>query len=265
MHPFLIIILFLLTSCCGWHPSPEYCAMYAHLQEIESISVSDTDSDFFLIIYVDAPHLDYTNNTRLIQTIARHPNGSKNRDVGHAWIALHGTINGQIINIEGGHSGELGIAQARYFDGIMNYVDYGDANPTEEIKRHPRKREANPIKYLWTTQHDGYFEKGSGNHIPTFALKCDLTQEQFERIYAFIQPQNYNYCEYSLTDHQCCTFVAQVAALIGLSLDYEITIEIDPILRLGFKTIRLWEDPKYSTFTFGSPDILERSLIECTN
>jgi len=239
MQLFSVLIIILLSGC-GWKPCKEYrppvCA-----------------SDYYLILLVDAPHLDHTSNLGLIQSIARR----EKRDVGHAWIYLQGIIDGKPYSIEGGHSGELGICQAKYFDGIMNYIEYGEPFQTTHRSRYER----NPIKYLWITQNDGFFQNGSGGHTPTFSLKIDLTKEQFETILTFIQPENYNYREYSLTHHQCCTFVAQVAALAGIYLDYQITIPIDQHLKLGRTTYTLWQDRQYSTFTFGSVDILERSMM----
>lgn len=214
----------------------------------------------FLVLLVDAKHLDYSDNHLLLKSMVKHPDTlSKNNDVGHAWIYLRGTIDGQSVELEGGHSGELGQAQVKYFDGVMNYIEYGYANPTEEEKRCPRC-EPNPIKYLWTSLGDGFYQEGPGMHRPTFAAKVDITHEQFRKILEFIDPFNYHYPDYALTRNQCTTFVAQVAALIDLSLEYEVTIPIDQKLTLCGETYQLWTDPLYSQITFPSPDILECSL-----
>lgn len=178
--------------------------------------------------------------------------------MGHAWIYLQGIQNGQRVFIEGGHSGELGCRQAKYFDGIMNYIDYGYSSPTPSQMRHP-KHEPNPIKYLWEKQKDGFFQLGSGGHIPIFAAKIDLTPEQFEKILHFIQ--NYPYSEYCITDNQCSTFVVQAASLASFPIQSEVTICIDQTLTLGGETFKLWEDPRYSMLTFASPDAIEASLI----
>lgn len=229
------ILLFFITACCP------------RIEE-RPIPVS---SDYFLIVYVDAPHLDYRNNNALLQSIAR------NGVFGHAWIHLQGIVEGQRVFIEGGHSGELGRCQAKYFDGVMNYIEYGYANPTAQQKQRPRY-EPNPIKYLWETQRDGFFQVGSGGHKPTFSVKMDLTSEQFECILSFIR--NYDYAQYSLTDNQCSTFVAQIAALADFPLECDVTIPIRQMLTFRNETFCLWQDPRYSMLTFSSPDALESSL-----
>ena len=60
----------------------------------------------FIIFAVDARKLDYSDCSRLLKTMAKHPSdGSKNSDVGHAWIYLK---QGDSI-LQGGHSAERGI------------------------------------------------------------------------------------------------------------------------------------------------------------
>ena len=135
--------------------------------------------------------------------MAKHPKDwSKNGDVGHAWIYLRGNVNGKLMEIEGGHTGEFGDLQPKYFEGIMDGVE-------KNIK--------NPIQYLWTTQEDGIFEYGGGYHSPCCAVRVELTQEQFNRIARFIQ--TYCYKEYAITGNQCASFVAQIGALIDLDFD----------------------------------------------
>lgn len=219
----VLILLLLFTSCCH---SKKIC---------ERI-----DSDRFLVILVDAPHLDYSDCRRLLKSVVKHPrNGCKNGDVGHAWIYLHG----EGLCLEGGHSGELGVVQPKYFDGVMDRIDRGDPNPA---------------KYLWAIQRDGFFQHGTGGHRATYAVKVDITTEQCREILKFIE--SYPFPEYAIAGNQCSTFVAQVAALAGLELECEVTIPIDQQIRIGKCTYTLWTDPKYSSLTISSPDILEKSL-----
>lgn len=254
-----LILLMLLPSC--YRPwSPAYRHFYQHLSS--SIPRKEMhETPYFLIILVDARHLDYTDNQSFFNTVAKHPDGSKSRDIGHAWIYLRGVVEGKEVIIEGGHSGERGRIQARYFDGIMNYNDWGYANPTEEEMCHPRY-EPNPVKYLWTTQEDGFFQKGSGGHIPTFAAKIDLTEQQFQDIVKFIHPRHYAYHQYALTHHQCSSFVAQVASLADFYFDYEVSLSIQPSVFYRGYQIKLWEDPQYAVMIVASPDQIEKSLME---
>jgi hypothetical protein len=201
--------------------------------------------EYFVVFLVNARHLDYSDGSKLLKTVAKHPSDwSKNGDVGHAWIYLEGTDDKGLFVLEGGHSGELGILQPKYFEGVMNHIEKGD--------------EPNPVKYLWETQKDGFFQKGSSYHKPTFAAKVDLTKEQFYRIRRYIQ--FYDYSNYAITGNQCASFVAQIAEIAGLSLQSTVTIPIKPTVKFKGETYPLWSDPIYNEITISSPDILEISL-----
>ncbi len=177
----------------------------------------------------------------MLKTIARHPSdGSKNSDVGHAWIFLQG--NGRYI--EGGHTGEFGQAQPRYFEGVMDLAEHHDPNPA---------------RYLWAIQKDGTFQRGSGGFVPTFAAKVDLTKEQFEDVYAFVR--SYPFENYSLAGNQCTSFVVQIANRVELKLDSKVTVPIEQHLL----TFQLWSDSRYSKITLSSPDVLEKSLMEAVH
>lgn len=256
-----LVFFWLLSSCAYRVPSTQaYQSLYAHLENPPDYPPPTWTSDYFLIIYVDAPHLDYTDNYSFLHTVACHPrDGSTRRDFGHVWIYLQGVVDDNQLVFYGGHSGEKGIIQAKYFDGIMNYIDYGYANPTPEQMQSPRY-EPNPARYLWETQNDGFFEHGSGNHTASFAAKIDLSKKQFQRILDFIQ--HYDYTHYALTGNQCSTFAAQIASLAGLNLACEITIPLNRELFLKGERIRFWTDPCYSMLTIASPDMIERSLMQ---
>lgn len=258
---FLIFLNCLLLYSCSWHPNTiAYRTQYSYLNQNVSLYPTMKESDHFLVILVNARHLDYTDTAGLLQTIVKHPNdGSKNGDVGHAWIHMQGVVNGKVVSVEGGHSGELGRLQPKYFDGVMNYIDYGCANPQAAIR--VNCEEPNPIKYLWETLCDGFFQEGSGGHIPNFAAKIDITPAQFNDILAFIQ-HGYHYGKYSITKHQCASFVAEVAALADFPIEYKTTVLIDQIIKFRGRKLKLWEDPLYSKLCIGSPDIIEHSLVE---
>lgn len=259
----LILSLVFLSACSVVSRNNAYRQCYAYLNTDLTQAQKMCESPYYLVILVNARHLDYTNSRSLLRTIAKHPSdGSKNGDVGHAWIYLKGEVEGQPVILEGGHSGERGVIQAKYFEGVMNNIDYGCANPTAEQKFCYRF-EPNPIKYLWCSQADGFFQEGSGGHFPTFAAKVDITPEQFDDILEFIE--DYPYSKYVLTGNQCSTFVSQVAALADFSLEDQVTIQIAPWVCMRREWIRLWEDPRYEMLTFSSPDVLEKSLIEAVS
>jgi len=201
-------------------------------------------SPCFLVIHVDAPHLDYTSGQTLVHSLAK-----KGR-FGHAWIYLQGYLDGELVYIEGGHSGELGTKRPTYFHGVMDAFERG---------------ESNPIAYLWTSPQDGFFQIGPGKHKATFSLKIEITQSEFLAMYSYIRPSNYSYAEYSLTGKQCCSFVAEVASFAGLQLEHRVTVPVEPRMRFRGTCMRLWEDPAYSTIMFSSVDRLEQSLKQLSN
>lgn len=260
------ILLLALCSGCSYVPrTAEYQEQYLHLKNHKPSYSHCHCSKYFVLLLVNARHLDYSNGKCLLRTLVKHPSdGSKNTDVGHAWILLHGYIDGKPVVIEGGHSGELGLAQPRYFDGIMNYVDYGYSNPNQREVQEP-KYEPNPVKYLWETQKDGFFQKGAGGHFPTYAIKIDLTPNQFAAIMSYIDPSHYDYSNYAITGNQCSSFVANVAQIADLELCSVVSIPIPQKIRVGSGEFVLWEDYCYSQLTISSPDILEKSMMRAVD
>lgn len=241
MVRFGFFLLSLLTSC-AWHPcTTEYHVQYCHLNDPPPVELLDP-CPHYLVVLVCARHLDYTNGKQLLKTIARHPSdGSKNSDVGHAWVLLQGEKE----RLEGGHTGEFGVVQPRYFEGVADLIDY---------------RDPNPVRYLWATQKDGCFQKGSGGFVPTFAARIKLSQEQYKEVRAFIL--SYSYRDYAITRHQCATFAADVAEIAGVELKHSVTVPIEQRITLYGENIQLWSDPFYAELTISSPDILEKSLMQ---
>jgi hypothetical protein len=260
-----LLILCFFSGCCATPQTPEYRKQYAYYKNHHPEITRPTRSDYFLILLVNARHLDYSNGRALLKTLAKHPSdGSKNSDVGHAWFLVHGCINGKCVVVEGGHSGEAGCRQPRYFEGIINNIEYGCSSPAPEQKLCP-SYEPNPVKYLWETRDDGFFQKGSGGHCPTYAIKVNLSQEQFKEIICFIDPNNYEYTNYAITGSQCSSYVADIARIAGLELFCEKDIPIPRKLRVCGAQYILWEDPCYSTLHISSPDILEKSMMQAVD
>lgn len=243
----LLIAFFLVTSGCAFHPkSDAYNHFYAHLKKPHMRCGKTQKADYFVVFLVEARHLDYADNCSLMSTLVKHPSdGSKNSDVGHAWIYIEGLKNGKKICLEGGQSGDLGYRQPKYFEGIMDLVEAD----------HP-----NPISYLWAEKMDGFFEAGSGGHYPTYAAKVNLTKEQFEELIDWIH--SYSFSCYSLTGTQCTTFVKRAAELVGLNLEDQVNVPINKKLSCRRGTIRLRSCDEYSEVILPSPDMLEKSLME---
>lgn len=226
------------------------------LDRYVSLPPKQTDSPYLLTLFVDARDLDYSSAEALYQSL-RDQDYRRERDgvFGHAWIRLEGVKDGQPYLLEGGHTGETGEGQPKYWDGVMNYIQWGYCQPNKKQKENPR-HESNPIKYLWTVQRNGYFEKGDGGHAPTHIAYIPLTEESFNQILAFITEGYYNFRDYSLVGNQCASFVVQVAELAGVSLRHLVTIPIEKRMRLIYQNIILWEDPYYSSMTISTPDRL---------
>lgn len=247
--PVVLLSLALLLQSCAWRPkTQEYQDYYAYLEAKPEASPFLEKTDYFVVLLVDARHLDYSSSQSFLQTMTKHPtNGCKDGSVGHAWLYLQGLDEqGEVLVIEGGHSGELGIVKPSYCNGITQYIQEGDENPA---------------RYLWESLGDGFFQEGNGGHPASYAARVALTKDQFWNILRFIDPQNYPYRDYSLTGRQCGSLVAQVAALVDLELDIEVTLAIDQYVRIAGQKIKTWTDEEYSQISFPSPDALEKSLM----
>jgi hypothetical protein len=116
----------------------------------------------------------------------------------------------------------------------------------------------NPLASLWVDARSGRRELGSGDHKPSAAVEFDLTVEQYEAIRRYIR--DYDYRRFSIRDRVCTDFVAGAARLAGIRLGHRVALNVPQQTRIGGRTIRWWTDPRYAQLTFGSPDVLERSL-----
>ena len=242
------LLLLSLVSCRAphVHHSPAYLQQYQHLSLIRHpLNTLEAESPYTLTIYVRAPRLDYTSFLKLCHSTQVHPvDGNRNGDVGHAWVRLVGQRDGETLCVEGGHTGDFGHSCPKYAVGIRKLIEKGDPNP---------------IRYIWTTKHDGIFQPGNGGHSPTFAAKFNLTQKQFEKALRVVN--SYDYQTYRLLDRQCASFAVAVAQAAEIELDHTLDIEIEPVIRLYGCSVPLWSDPYYRRIKLTTPDILERSLI----
>ena len=76
---------------------------------------------------------------------------------------------------------------------------------------------------------------GNGGHIPTYALKVNISKCDFFKVFNFIQNRHYQFSSYSLTGNQCCQFVMQCAALIDIDLPAYKNLEITPYISFNKK------------------------------
>lgn len=257
----LILLIFIISagSCARKVRSENWKNHYRHLQSPLPLKESITETDYYIVFLVAAAHLDYWDNRALIESLVQY---SRKKDhIGHSWIYLKGIKDGKPFTMEGGQSGQLGETQPRFFKGVSNYIKYGYANPDDSQKKNPR-HEPNPIKYLWDELDDGFFQEGNGDFTPSYAVKVDLTKEQFKEIMNFIDPEKYNYKVFSLVGNQCSSFLASLASMAGLAIEHRVTVKLDPLIVFNNREFRLWTDPEYSNLTFSSPDIIEKSLMK---
>lgn len=244
VYKYFLIGLFLFCSSCA----SRYQQPFSYIHE--------SQEQPFIVFLVTSRQLDYSSTIGFLKSYLVHPHRKgRGGDVGHAWVYLQGNYQGCPVKLEGGHSGERGETVPKYFDGVMNLAQFGTLYPSSEDNYEP-----NPIKYLWETLPDGFLQLGNGGFEPTYACKIIVTQQQFERIYEYIINDEYGYSDYSLIEHQCCTFLKQIAQLIDLQLEDRVDIPIDSKIYLFGKEILFWSDNHYDTFSLSAPDILECSL-----
>ncbi len=255
----LLLVLVIFMSCAHGIPSESWKTHYSHLSEPLPQKHTINETDYYIVFLVAAYHLDYWDNRALFSTLIQYSRRKEN--IGHSWIYLKGIKDGRPLVLEGSQSGQLGEEEPRFSNGVMNYIRYGYANPTESQKKNPRY-EPNPVKYMWEDLSDGFFQEGNGDYRPTYAAKVDLTREQFEEILDYIDPARYPYEIFSLVGNQCSSFVASLASMAGLPLEHRVTVKLDPVITAKGREFRLWSDTRYSEITFSSPDIIERSLMK---
>jgi len=256
------LFAFFLTSCAA-APVPKSDSWHQQYQYLNYTIPENsyfTEVDYFIIFLVDAQHLDYSDSGILFKAVSNIDKQMKRSRVGHSWVYLKGIKNGKTKILEGGQSLGFGKGQAGFVDGVLNFVNYGYAYPTEAEQQHYRY-EPNPIKHLWYERDDGKFQKGSGPLTPTFAAKVNLTEAQFDKVWTFMDKDNYPYGKFSITGNQCSSFLAKVGKLVGVELEHSVSIDIPPEFTFNGKNYHLWEDPQFSKLTFSTPDVLERSLI----
>jgi hypothetical protein len=260
LYLFFLFFCFLsLSSCTHSFLDTTYHQQYRYLKKEKKQIESLPNDDFSVVFFVSARHLDYASAPRFLRSLDINPLSKKTRlSFGHAWFSLKG-MEEEII--EGGHSGELGLNQAKYFEGVVNNIKYGYSNP-DLIQKKQNHYERNPIKYLWETIYDGFFQIGNGGYSPTLALYVPLNKLQYKSLRKLVSEDNYNYFAYSISKNQCCNLIINMGKEIGLDFSAEKKISLPRYIQFDKESLRFWEDDIYSQFIFLSPDELEKSLLE---
>ena len=246
----IVLLGIVLTWTAAWSASPDGPTIPPPPFAIAQVTAARTSAGpsrgltngnpCFLVILVDAQGFDYASPAAFFRTMRKHPHGDKHeRTVGHSWLILHGPLT----LLEGGHTADFDAAHPNYSATIAEAV---------------RQQAPDPLACLWTNGGVGRFEIGSGGHKPSAAVRFELTTAQYEAVRACLD--HYDFTTFDLQTHVCTHFVTRAAACAGITLGHLLTLNLPQHAAFMNREITWWTDPAYSHLTFGSPDVLEKSL-----
>lgn len=190
------------------------------------------DEGYYLHVLTSANDWDFRDSQSFIVSFIKHP-------AGHTWLILESPEQ----RLEFGHSGNYGVTQPRYHEGVIQRLR--DADP-------------NPIAYLWRTMPDGQFEVGNPGHEPTFVWRMPITRHAYQRINEYIMSRKYD--QFSLSTYNCGELVTEAAALAGINLTSVIRLTFPPRGQVQGHNLLVWTDPQYRVFEIRSMDVLEADL-----
>lgn len=190
------------------------------------------DEGYFLHILNEAAHWDYSTTRSLLFSIWQRP-------WGHSWLLLESPEN----RWEFGHTGDLGLVEPRYHDGVFQQARAG----------HP-----DAIAYLWQTRSDGIFQTGKPKRPPTFVWQMPITRRRHQRIHEYVMQRNYD--PFGVTANNCTDMVIEVAALAGIHLVHRIRLTGPKEVSICGQRRRVWTDPKYRILEYSTPEVLEADL-----
>jgi hypothetical protein len=244
------LCLFFVCACSP-RLSDEYQQKYSYLSSIRCLNKSPSGFNgtdpYYLVVLVDAKHLDYSTPGKYFETLSYGLFKRHDPNIGHAWIILCGQDAHGTFLFEGGHTGEFGCIAPKYFDHIV------------DLSIH--KKSENPITYLYTLLPDGQVEIGSGGHHPTFAAAFSLNQEGFFRIKKLIAKE-YDFSSWGILGPNCVQFARVCLAATGIQINCEEEIPIPQVFSINGEKIRLWENPAFSCILAQTPELLEKRLLE---
>lgn len=215
-------------------------------------------SCYVFTIKVDAAGFDYSSPQNLVRSMAKNSRKGR-RTVGHTWVRLEG--GGYLA--EGGHSGETGEPGLNPRITNPNFLWYSAGvaalNLGESMSGVSEADPANPIRWLRYIYEDGHWAEGSGGHKKvTSECSWCLTASEFEvvkRVIGGLQAGGGALLRaYGLTGKQCTSTAADIAAAGGINLDPFIDMTFPSTVDVGKFTVRLWNDPAYSSLRFALPD-----------
>ncbi len=202
--------------------------------------------EYLLIVAVDAKNFNYSDLGSYLTSLTL----DEHRDVGHAWVALKGHINGMPVCLMGGHSGEFGQTAPRYLDTFYYLVKQNDPNP---------------VSALFKIRQDGVFEEGNGGHKPTFAVAFVLNKESFQKVLKLLERDGYDFASYNLLNHHCVHFAATCLAVAGFPVEVSSWYELPQRGEIFGIPVQLWSQKEYSGFELSTPETLEWALRDQVN
>jgi len=245
---FVMLVLALAAAGCA-HQTPR---LYAPMQAdgysaspigIECRFTADADLDpatktpvgdegYYLYVLNEHADWDYSSATSLVFSIWMRP-------WAHSWLILESPRG----RLEFGHTGDLGIAKARYHEGVFQKIREGDPNP---------------IAYLWQTMDDGHLQIGKPNRPPTFVWRMPITRRRCELIHAYQMQRKYG--QFGIRSDNCTDLVVEVAALAGINLIHRIRLTAPPEVKVWGKPRRVWTDQQYRIVEYSTPEVLDADL-----
>ncbi len=232
--------------------SDAYVSRYRYLGAIQDANQStpqfNGSNEYFLVVLVDARHLDYTTPENYFDTISQGLFFQQDPNTGHAWVVLAGKQDGKPWIFEGGHTGEFGLYAPRYFDEVVHLA---------WDEHHP-----NPASYLFYVLPDGTLQYGSGGHKPTFAAAFSLTEKEYLRIRRLLTTDGYDFSRWGIRGPNCIRFAAACLASTGIEVNCQEKFELPRSFSYKGQEVLLWSDPVYSSFYVDTPELLEKRLWE---
>ena len=248
----LFLCLLLFATACSPRMSDSYVVRYQYLGGVQATNQQgphfNGESDYYLVVLVDARHLDYSTPTKYFCTLSRGLFLRQDPNTGHTWIILAGKQDGKEWLFEGGHTGEFGLYAPRYFD--------------EVVRLACEEQDPNPASYLFSALPDGCLQYGSGGHDPTFAAAFPLTEEGYHRVRRLLAEGGYDFSRWGILGPNCIRFSLACLASIGIELSCKETFVLPHSFVYQGEEVHLWTDPAFSNLCVDTPELLEKRLWE---
>jgi hypothetical protein len=190
------------------------------------------DEGYYIHILNEAANWDYSHTKSLLFSIWQRP-------WAHSWLILESPRD----RLECGHTGDLGLTELRYHDGVFQGIRDGLPDP---------------IAYLWQTRSDGLFQTGKPNRPPTFVWRMPITRQRYQLMHDYVMQRKYD--QFGVRTNNCTDMVRETAALAGINLIHRMQLTLPSETKVWGRMRRVWTDPRYRILEYGTPDVLETDL-----